>query len=142
MYRIIPFKKEHLECMEMREHESRMMDVSVMEYFESGEGYTGLVDGVIVACFGVVVTSDGRGEVWQVPSKFVEKYARTYCRYTKNWLMGVQADYGLRRMETISLDDALHNRWMKYLGFEKEGVKRKLFFDKDYAMWGRIWEQN
>lgn len=45
-----------------------------------------------------------------------------------------------KRLETTSLDCDILNRWHKFLGFEKEGTKRKYYGGKDYNIWGRLWE--
>ena len=42
------------------------------------------------------------------------------------------------RVQTSSIDCPVINRWMEFMGFECEGIKRKFMFRKDYKMWSRI----
>lgn len=42
------------------------------------------------------------------------------------------------RLETNSMDCPTINKWMKFMGFECEGTRRKFMYDKDYKMWSII----
>jgi hypothetical protein len=142
MIKIVPFKKEHIDCMEVREHEKYLIDSEILEMFESGMAYTGIYDGRIISCGGLLLKPYGNADIWQIPSIYIKDVRLSYCKIITKWIKEQAHDLALNRMETISLDDGLHNRWMRFLGFEKEGVKRRLINGKDYAMWGRVFEVN
>ena len=43
------------------------------------------------------------------------------------------------RIQIQAMDDDLHNRWLKFLGFELEGVFKKYDAQgNDYKMWARV----
>jgi hypothetical protein len=140
MIRLVPFKKEHIDCMDVREHEKYLIDKELLAIFETGLAFTGVKEGKIISCGGLLVKAFGNADVWQIPSIYVSDVKLSYCKVIKNWLNEQAKELSLSRMETISLDDGLHDRWMSFVGFEKEGVKRRYINGKDYAMWGRLFE--
>jgi hypothetical protein len=138
MYRIIPFRKEHLACMEIREHESHLISDETLEGLEHSVAITGIVDGRIISCGGIIPYHHGNAEIWQIPSIYVQSVTLEYARFVRKWIEEQQRLFCLHRMETLCLDDELHNRWMRFLGFQKEGTKRKWVNDMDYCLWGRL----
>lgn len=137
MIKIIPFKVEHLECMDMREHERAIIGSEDMKSFE-GLSFTGILDGRIISCGGVIIDNWNNGYVWQVPSVYVKDVKLSYCKYIRKWLDDIAKDFSLNRYETVCLNDDLHNRWMRFLGFEREGVKKSYINGVDYAMFGKV----
>lgn len=139
--KIIPFKAEHLECMDMRAHEKELVSGNnVMKSVEHGSiAVTGMIDGRIICCGGIVPLNNGNSEIWLIPSIYVSSVTVTFCRELRKWLFGMRESLGLQRMQTACLNDDLHNRWMKFLGFEKEGVMKKYSNGVDFAMWGKTW---
>jgi hypothetical protein len=142
MYKIVPFKVEHLECMDVRPHELNLLDVNkLMALKESSIAVTGMIDGRIVCCGGVTPFGNGNAEIWLIPSVWVDKYKMTLCKALVKWLLQVREDLALSRMQTACLNDTLHSEWMTFLGFEKEGIMKNYHGGVDYAMWGRTkWE--
>lgn len=138
---LITFKKEHIDCMVMREHEKllniTLEELKVLE--ETSIAVTGIDDGRIIACGGVIVNRFGSGDIWLIPSIYCKDYSMMFLRNVKKWLIQVQKDLGLSRLQTHTIDDELHAKWMMFLEFEKEGVMRKSFNGLDYAMWGKLW---
>lgn len=141
MYRIVPFKKEHLELMDIREHEKSFLDDNVAQLLENSTvAFTGLYDGRIISAGGLNKINEKTADIWQVPSVYVKTVRLSYAKYIKAWVEEMAEVFELDRMETLCIDDDLHDRWMTFLGFEKEGVKRKFLNNKNYGMWGRLWE--
>ena len=140
---LIPFKKEHLEVMDMRSHERDVLalDVDMGAILEqSTVARTGVIDGRVIACGGLSKNVYGVGDVWLVPSIYVSDYSLTFLRFVKDWLKDASQAYGITRLQTASPNDELHNKYMLFLGFEKEGEMRQYALGKDYAMWGLLWE--
>ena len=140
---LIPFKKEHLEIINMREHERDVVNLSantgeILE--QSTVARTGVIDGRVIACGGVVKNLFGNGEVWLIPSVYLPEHRVTYLRLVLDWLDDVSKAFEIKRMQTACLDDDLHNAYMVYLGFAKEGQMKQYALGKDYCMWGRLWE--
>lgn len=139
--KIHKFKKEHIEIMDVREHEKRLLETfGDLSALEGDFSFTGTYKGVVVSCGGLIYMNDCSASLWQIPSVYVDDVSFVYAKTVKNWIESLASEQGIKRMETVTLTDKLHERWMKFLGFEIEGLKRKAFFDNDYLMWGRLWE--
>lgn len=140
--KLIPFKKEHLDIMAVRDHERsiylRVPDM--VSNLENTIAMTGVVDGRVVCSFGVAPYYGTLADVWMIPSIYMEEYAARVARGAHRFLNGVQSDMGIKRMETCCLIDGLHDRWMAFLGFQEEGIKRQYYNGTDYKMWGKVWE--
>lgn len=138
MTRLIPFKKEHLEVMDIRPHELSILSHNKhLNLLESNISVTAFKDGRIIACGGVVPFGNGNAEIWQIPSIYVAENVKEYVIVLRDWLWSVRRDLALTRMQTSCLDDALHNGWMKYLGFLREGTMVKYHDGMNYALYGR-----
>lgn len=127
--------------MDLREHEKDILKYGYAKTLEDSVAITGIVDGRIVCCGGVNIMAGGNADIWLIPSLHLPRHAKTFIRGLRDWLWGVRKDFQLTRMQTVCLNDDLHNRWMKYLGFEKEGIMKKFHNNTDYVMYGRTeWE--
>jgi len=42
----------------------------------------------------------------------------------------------VKRLQTESINCDILNRWHKFLGFELEGLKKQMIYNKDYNCWG------
>lgn len=125
----------------MREHENILFqNPHFAQALEGSIAYTAIKDGVVMCAYGVMPYIKGIGEIWMIPSVYLQKEALRLGRRAKLWLEDTREDLALNRMETLCLDDDLHNGWMTFLGFECEGTKRKYWAGKDYKMWSKIWE--
>jgi hypothetical protein len=142
MHRTVPFKAEHVELMDLRDHEKAFITGNDRIAFLAANSIavTGVVDGVVVLAGGVVPYMNGNADIWLLPSVYLKDHQLTVVRELRKWLFQVREDLQLIRMESTCPDDELHTRWMESLGFECEGVKRKYFMGNDYRMWGRVWE--
>ena len=128
--------------MDVRAHEAALLaNNEHLEALEKGSiACTGIVNGVVMCCGGVSPFLNGNAEIWLIPSVYLETETMSFSRHLRRWLFGVRDDLALTRMQTACLDDDLHNQWMTFLGFEKEGVMKKYHNGTDYVMWGRVWE--
>ena len=137
-YKLVKFKKEHLEVMDLRPHEETLLkQTDYAQYLEQSVAVTGIVDGRIVCCGGLNIMPGGNADIWLIPSIHVKRHAKLFVKVLRDWLAEKREDFQLSRMQTICLNDELHNRWMKFLGFEKEGVLKKFCNDTDYVIYGR-----
>lgn len=144
--KMIPFEPKHIELIEAREHEATgllqiegipaklitMADCSV----ECG---TFVADGKIICCAGFYEMWEGVAEIWIIPSIHVPDYIRAFARTFKEYVDRLVGELNYHRVQTACPDDALHHRWMKWLGMEKEGVFRQYTHKKeDYCMFSRV----
>jgi RimJ/RimL family protein N-acetyltransferase len=141
MTKLIQFKKEHLDVMDIASHEAELIKGGNVEVLQdNGVSFTGIIDGRVIACGGVVPNRYGAGEVWMIPSTLLSAHKFEACKAIKEWLCGVSVELGLRRLQTHCVDDDFHAAWMTFLGFEKEGVLRQYIKGIDYVIWGKLWE--
>lgn len=143
MMRVIDFKIEHLELMNVREIEEELLKNE--SYFnrlkilsEKGVNHTLIIDDIVIMCGGSVEISEGVYEVWQIPSNYVANNVIKYSKCIKEWFSSLCKIDGVVRIQTIAPDDKLHDRWLSFLGMQKEGVMRKYFNNKDYSMWSKV----
>ncbi len=135
-----PFMAVDIENIELREHECEI-EVRRMAARDWTPAASTLVhDGNIVAIIGYYVLWDGVIEVFVIPSRHLHTCAFQYVRYMKRMVDRLATDdCTLHRIQTRSLADDCTDKWMKLLGFEKEGVlKRFTSNQKDYNMWARL----
>ncbi len=121
------------------------MDLETDEYnhlgpaLEAGDSYTLLHEGIVLLCGGVMPYKNGNAEIWLLPSVHFAKH-RFMGRVVKGEMLAARKRHGLKRMQTVCKDNSVLERWMSFLGFEKEGVMRKYHHGSDHCMWGRVWE--
>jgi len=126
---IIEFELEHLDLMDMREHEKNCG----MDYYElklaSKESKTALWDGEILCCWGLLEDNG----MWQIPSKRVAGsgifYARRAIKVIRKMIGGKPGVY------SICLADDSHDRWMRFIGLEPNYDKTYHHNGKDYLMY-------
>lgn len=142
---IIPFKLDHLECMELREYERLQLEfdpsaASKMAALATyGLGGTIIWDGRILGVIGYLEMWPGVYEVWAFPSVWVERYATVYLRTVKQYIKVIEAEHPIHRLQSAAISDELHDKWMSFLGFTEEGVLRQYGYDKkDFKQWARI----
>lgn len=139
----IPFNREHLTLLEPREYEKeRVIPFLTSAFLDVAErslwSYTLVKDGRVVTCIGALPLWNGVWEVWQIPSVYVPKYILEYCRTVKGILDAGAVKEKAWRLQTSSPADDLHDRWMKFIGFECEGTMREYTrFKQDFRMWAR-----
>lgn len=145
--KVIPFNGEHLKIMEMREHEKKKVYPFATQAwidFCSASPYSATLmkDGRIVTCLGLVPLWEGVYDIWQIPSVYVEKYPISYVKCLKHLFTSRAEELNAHRFQSACPDDKLHNSWMKFMGFECEGVLRQYnIFKDDYKMWSKLWAQ-
>lgn len=115
------FKAEHLQGLELQEAQAYFSDqLRSAEYAKSLElsgGFTGLVDGKVIACGGCAEVWQGRAVVWALISKDAGRYMVQIHRAVRGFLMASQ----YRRIEAwVDVGFAPGERWLEMLGFTKE----------------------
>lgn len=143
MGKIVPFDPEHLNLLEITEGEPFLQSPQWQDKFlimaEAGLSYTLVCDGRLVLCGGFAFTSPGIAICWILPSKYINVYKRVALRFICQYIDDVVSLHHLHRIETSCYDKPLYARWMKFLGFQKEGVLRQAGFNKaDLIMYGRL----
>ena len=142
--KIVPFHPEHLNLMEIREHEMENV-LSIKNSLERLEALTAsgtcgtiLYDGKILGVMGIFDMWKGVCEVWVLPSKNIPQHSLVFARVIKKYLKNIIELKHYNRIQVSALNDKLHNRFFEWLGFELEtpnGMKNFSFDGSNYNMW-------
>jgi len=97
---------------DMRDHE-KSMDLDYIDIlYLSDISKTVVENGEILTIYGMFA-NDG---MWQIPSNLIRD---NMFRYVRNCLKPIKELIKGRDAFSICLDDELHNRWMRFIGFER-----------------------
>jgi hypothetical protein len=147
---IVPFDPHHCQVMDVRDVEFQdtfqLKDVylrlqGVKESIDRGEGEAGtfIHNGRILCCAGFRKLWPGVLEGWIIPSIWVKEAPVSFAKYMRRYLEAVASTFKAHRVQTLSPDDQFHERWMKFMGFEKEGVLKNYTHRKhNYGIYARL----
>lgn len=148
MSRIVPFDSSHVDLIEMRDIERIQLaaDPKAAQKFEAldatHQGGTLFHDGRIIAFIGFFEMWPGVYEVWAWPSIYVKQYATVYLKTVKQFVKDIEKTFNPHRLQTTALADETHQKWMTFLGFEREGYLKNYSIDKrDYEMWAKTYDE-
>lgn len=65
-------------------------------------------------------------------------YRPSYARELKRFFQQGLVDMRVQRIQTDSVSCPLLDKWHKYLGFELEGIRRKMLNNKDFGSWAIV----
>jgi len=139
---LIPFKVGHIAGIDLEEKAAETVArpemAAALDWLErTGNGKTiASANGrIMLGVMGLVPLIEGVCEVFVVASKDQKQHPATFARTVKKELLELRPKF--RRIQAIAKNDAFHDRWLFWLGFEKEGILKKYDFDgSDMAMWG------
>ena len=102
--------------------------------------FTGVLNGKIIACGGIYPIWDGVGEAWFLGTDMVNEKPISVTRTVKNYLDVLMSDNNLHRVQAhIRHDWDRANRWIAFLGMQKEGVVRKFSPDgRDHILFSKV----
>lgn len=125
--KIIDFEPEHVLCIKPQQRQSFMkLDLDYGKYLATGNCFTGIHDGKVVAIGGILTIYPGRGYLHMIvadgmPHQWIKLY-----RAARRLIDAVGDEFV--RLEAMSnFDEA--SRWLELLGFEFEGVLRRVMPD-------------
>lgn len=143
---VVIFHPRHLEVAELREHERELLNglsfiknrLETLMQNSKASG-TFLHDGRIVTCAGFVELWPGVAELWQIPTIHVQKCKKDFAKTLRDYINNVARTFKYHRLQTSCPADHAHDRWMEFLGFEKEGTMRQYtYLKQDYSVFGRV----
>ncbi len=141
---IIKFHPEHLNLMDIREHEvQNVLSIKnsrerIEAISEAGVCGTILYDGRILGVMGVFDMWKGVCEVWVLPSNNIVQHKLVFARIIKKYLKRIIDLKHYNRIQVSALNDRLQNRFFEWLGFDLEtpnGMKNFSFMGCNYNMW-------
>lgn len=78
--------------------------------------------------------------VWAIPDKNIHMYIKEYLRVYRDMMeIFFENNPRIRRVQTWSVNDDLHNRWMEHVGFKYEGTMKNFSrTGRDYNIWAVV----
>lgn len=121
---IVPFRREHYERAVGLTSLSGMTSARAgLLYERGGPAFTGLVDGEVGGCAGVVLFWPGVGEAWAVLTETGREHPVQATELVRTGLRTVIDGMRLRRVQAdVSADFLPGHRWIRLLGFSYEGT--------------------
>jgi len=143
--KVIPFRPEHLDVVETDPseigHISGLSDYPArLQAFADGSKFAGTFSfkGRILCCAGFFDHWPGVAEGWMFPTVHIHDHPIVYLRSAKRYMTAIMKTFKYHRMETTCLDDEAHAKWMEFLGFAPEGLRRKFTWDqRDFRLYAR-----
>lgn len=144
--KLVPFDPHHVQVMDIRDFELKS-SFALDDIYERlkevlkgpGEAGTFIYEGRILCCAGFKIIWPGVIEGWIIPSIYIKDAPVSFAKYMRRYVESVAKTFNCHRFQTASPDDAFHERWMNWMGFQKEGVMRKYTHDqKNYGLYSRL----
>lgn len=141
---LLPSHPEHLKMFDLRSEEAASMGAmdsqeAILALITRDTSATLVEDGRILAIIGFTDLWPGVIEVWVLPSVYANLYPRKFLRGIKRQLDGLIEGLQPHRIQTMAIADVKHDKWMRFMGFEDEGLRRKYTADQvDYRSWAIV----
>jgi hypothetical protein len=133
---------EHFQYLDLRDSEIRSLaadprsEEKIKALISASTYATLIVEDKIIAIIGYYELWPGVIEVWVFPSIHIPDHAVSYLRCAKRYTKSLWRDLPIHRMQTSAINDELHEKWLTFLGFEKEGIMKSYTADgQDYGLW-------
>lgn len=124
-----PFRIEHFDRMHIKPQTwASKRDRQMIEaYGASGPSLSLMDDDLVICCGGICCAAwKGFGEVWLVPSIYVDAYPKSVYAHTRKFIADAIDNLDLYRVQaTIKEHDKTSIRWIEKLGFVREGLMMK-----------------
>lgn len=130
--KVIPYEPFHAVQIKIRDfddakREHRDWQKWAVDSSLQGPAWTMMEGEQIVACCGVRILWEGVGEAWLIFSPAVEGHTIEATKIIKKYLRRVIDDTKLNRVQAFcATANPKAARYLEVLGFEREGVMRKL----------------
>ena len=143
LFTVIPFHPAHLKALVLQPHQAFMGSQVASDGYGQvladapGVAYTGMADGRIIACAGVMEIWAGRGAAWAFLAQDKPETFRQVHRAVKLFL----DSSAMTRIEAyVDTDFPAAYRWMKLLGFEREtpAPMRAFAGSRDMYLYARV----
>jgi len=147
--RIVDFKPEHYREIEEVYSEPKLSDILFAQadqmeaVSKAGPCWTLITDdGRVIGCVGMIMLWQGVGQAWAVFSPLVKEYGIAVSRAVKRMISHGFDEYCLDRLQIIVQPEEEKNiTWAWFLGFEEEGIARRLVCGKDFLVMSIVREE-
>lgn len=146
-YRLVPFITEHADDLWKRpgplayaERGAGMKRELVARMAQLGHSFSLLTNGHLVASGGVYPIWEGMGEAWFIGSELVKPHRRRVVMQLREHIDELTTDNNYKRVQaTARTDFKVAQRFLEFLGFEREGLMRRYGPDgADHYLYARL----
>lgn len=137
---VIEFEPFHAELIHVRYEQLGEMPQfrKSMEQLNNTYAWTGVVDGQVIGCAGMVPLLPGVGEIWALFSDALPQHKVSMFKELKRHLEHLHAQ-GYPRLQTVVQHGfETGKRFVERLGFEFEGSMRKYINGETYDRYAKI----
>jgi len=124
---VVDFKAEHLAQIALQEAQQYLLahiDPDMGEHLEGFQSFTGIADGKVVACAGVLPYWEDRGLAWAYLAEDAGRHMVAIHKAVARYLEVAP----FKRIEAaVDVNFEAGHRWIKRLGFELEAPVMKAF---------------
>tara|TARA_R110000765_G_scaffold107257_5_gene198033 strand:+ start:201 stop:665 length:465 start_codon:yes stop_codon:yes gene_type:complete len=90
-----------------------------------GHSVSVIRNGHLLGSGGIFPVWDGMGEAWVLPAANVKKNKKVFVKLIRENMERLSDEYGFRRIQATARADApIAQRFLEFLGFEREGLLR------------------
>lgn len=137
---VIEFEPFHAELIHVRyEQLGEMPNFQAnMEQLNNTYAWTGVHDGQVIGCAGMVPLLPGCGEIWALFSDALPRHKVSMIKELRRHIANLQ-DQGYPRLQTVVQSDfETGKRFVERLGFVNEGKMRKYMNGVDYDRYANV----
>jgi len=142
----VPFITEHADDLQSRPDVHKYAEIGAMtkemvkQMTVKGQAFSLLTNGHLIASGGIYPIWSGFGEAWFLSSGMVANHKRPVIVQLKNHMVELSKEHGYHRIQATARKDwKIAQRFLEFLGFEREGLMRNYGPDKsDHYMYARI----
>lgn len=124
---VIEFEPFHAELIKLRPEQTVELGqfMKCIDQLNNTYAWTGVMDGNVIACGGMLPLLPGNGEIWALFSTDLHKHAVSVVKALKTNIAHLH-DCGWDRLQTVVQSDfTTAKRFVERLGFTNEGTMKK-----------------
>ena len=145
-YKLVPVVAEHADDLWERDNSLATAERGSMkkEYIVNmarlGRSFSLLTNGTLIASGGLFKIWDGMAEAWFIPSELIKPHRRQVVKQLRDHIDQLSVENDYRRLQATSRSDfSAGQRFLEFLGFEREGLLRKYGPDgADHYLYARV----
>lgn len=137
---VIEFEPFHAELIHVKYEQLGEMPhfIDMMESLNNTYAWSGVEDGQVIACGGMVPLHPGCGDIWALFSDDFKHHKVEALKALKLHIDNLQ-NQGYERLQTTVLSNyKIGKRFVEWLGFKNEGTMRKYIDGVDYDRYAKI----
>lgn len=108
-------------------------------YAKDGDAYMAIVDDKLIAMAGIYKFIEGVGQVWMFFNREAAYYAKTIVEAINYYIKTIMEKNNYHRIQTICPKGSISaNRFIKFFGFQEEGIMRQFANGQDFVMYAKL----